>query len=148
MVYSEATYGRTFIIRLEDGDIIHDCVEKFAKDQNIEAATLTAVGGIDGGSRLVVGPKEGRSKIIEPMELVLDDVHEITGSGTLFLNGNDEPELHMHVACGRADDTVCGCIRRGVKVWHVVEIILHELTGTSARRVKDEATGFELLQPV
>jgi predicted DNA-binding protein with PD1-like motif len=53
----------------------------------------------------------------------------------------------MHLACGRKDRTVTGCVRRGVKVWQVMEIILWELTGTDAKRVLDPATGFELLQP-
>jgi predicted DNA-binding protein with PD1-like motif len=53
----------------------------------------------------------------------------------------------MHLACGRSNDTVTGCVRTGVKVWHVMEVVLFELTGSSAKRVYDEATGFELLSP-
>ena len=147
MKYSEATRGRTFIIRLEDGDILDECIEKFAADHNIKAASLIAVGGVDGGSRLVVGPEESRSDVITPMEFELDDAHEITGTGTLFLNDDDRPVLHMHLACGRSAETITGCARVQVKTWHVIEIILHELIGTDARRRLDDSTGFELLQP-
>ena len=147
MKYTEASRGRTFIIRLEDGDVLHECLEQFAVDNGINSASLIAVGGADGGSRLVVGPAESRSTVIDPMEHTLNDAHEIAGTGTLFLNERGKPELHMHLACGRAGDAVTGCARVGVKTWHVIEVILQELTNTSARRVKDEATGFELLMP-
>ena len=31
MKYSEAKPGRIFVIRLEDGDIVHEAIESFAK---------------------------------------------------------------------------------------------------------------------
>lgn len=37
MKYSEAKQGRTFVIRLEDGDIIHEEIEQFAKDHSINS---------------------------------------------------------------------------------------------------------------
>lgn len=147
MKYSEAKYGRVFVIRLEDGDILHECIEEFARENNVKGAFLIAVGGADKGSKLVVGPEEGRVESINPMEYVLNEVHEITGTGTVFLNGKGEPKLHMHVAAGRKDTTKTGCIRKGLKVWHVLEIILVELTDTKAKRILDEKTGFELLEP-
>jgi predicted DNA-binding protein with PD1-like motif len=147
MKYSEAKYGRVFVIRLEDGDILHECIEKFARENNVYAAFLIAVGGADKGSKLVVGPEEGRAESINPMEYILDEVHEITGTGTVFLNKKGEPKLHMHVASGRKDTTKTGCVREGLKVWHVLEIVLVELTGAKAKRKADEKTGFELLEP-
>jgi len=147
MKFSEAQTGRTFVIRLEDGDILHEEVERFAADKSICAATLTAVGGVDAGSCLIVGPEEGRAETIVPMEHVLDDVCEVTGIGTLFPDESGNPILHMHLACGRGEKTVTGCVRRGVKVWHLLEVILTELTGTQAARRPDASTGFDLLSP-
>lgn len=147
MKYSEAKQGRVFVIRLEDGDIIHEKIEAFAKEKNIRAAVLTIVGGIDKGSRLIVGPEDGRASKITPMELVLDDVYEVTGNGTIFPDDSGEPVLHMHIACGRENHSVTGCIRLGVKCWHVLEVMLIELTGNTATRQKDLATGFKLLCP-
>ena len=147
MKFSEAKTGRVFVIRLEDGDILHEEMERFSAEKGIGAATLTAVGGVDAGSCLIVGPKEGRSEKIVPMELVLDDVCEVTGSGTIFSDEEGTPILHMHLACGRSDQTITGCVRRGVKVWHVLEIILTELTGTQAVRRPDATVGFKLLNP-
>ena len=147
MKYSEARQGRVFIIRLEHGDVLHETVETFARDRGITAAALIAVGGADAGSRLVVGPADGSANPVEPMELSLQDVHEVTGSGTIFPGENDDPILHMHLACGREDRTTTGCVRRGVRVWHVMELVLFEIVDTKARRVTDPSVGFQLLIP-
>src|SRR6056297_1958034 len=117
MQYSEAQQGRTFILRLEDGEIIHETVENFAKEHNIQAASLIIVGGADEGSKLVVGPEDGRSSDIHPMEYILNHVHEIAGTGTLFPDEEGNPSLHMHITAGREGSAVTGCIRRGVKTW-------------------------------
>jgi predicted DNA-binding protein with PD1-like motif len=146
MRYSEAKTGRNFILRLEDGEILHEVVEKFAADHQIRAAKLMVVGGVDKGSRLVVGPRESRAEKIEPMEIVLEDAHEVTGFGTIFLNEDGLPVSHIHISCGRGERVITGCARRGVKVWLVLEVIITELLGTEAKRVKD-CNGFELLWP-
>ena len=147
MKYSEAKQGRIFVIRLEDGDILHETIEGFAREKDIKAASLIALGGADKGSRLIVGPEDGRAPKIVPMSHVLDDVHEISGTGTLFPDDEGRPALHMHIACGREDKTVTGCVRDGVKVWQVMEVILYELLDSSASRIPDKATGFKLLRP-
>jgi predicted DNA-binding protein with PD1-like motif len=147
MKYSQARQGRVFVIRLEDGEIIHEVIENFAREKSIGAASLIIIGGVDAESRLVVGPEEGRGEPIRPMEHRLTDVHEITGTGTLFPNERGEPVLHMHIACGRKETTLTGCVRRGVRAWQVLEVVLTELTENSARRIHDKQTGFELLEP-
>jgi len=147
MKFSEAKPGRIFILRLEDGDILHESIEAFAREHGIQTAALIALGGADVGSKLVVGPAEGRSQPIIPMEHVLGNVHEVAGVGTIFPNANGQPVLHMHVSGGREGQTVTGCVRRGVNVWHVVEVVIWELTGSTGRRLQDTTTGFELLQP-
>jgi predicted DNA-binding protein with PD1-like motif len=147
MKFSEAKPGRIFVLRLEDGEILHEKLESFAREHGIEAAALIAVGVADEGSTLVVGPERGRASAIVPLEQVLLGEHESAGVGTLFPDADGRPILHMHLACGRNRETVTGCVRRGVKVWQVMEVILWELSPTKARRLYDPATGFDLLQP-
>lgn len=147
MKYSQAKQGRIFVIRLEDGDIIHEQIEKLAKIESIQAASLTIIGGADKDSTVTVGPEDGRSKTITPFEHTLDDVHEVVGTGTIFPNEKGEPILHMHIASGRQTSTITGCVRKGVKTWHILEIILIELIGVTAKRSLDSTTGFELLNP-
>jgi len=147
MKYSEAKQGRVFVIRLEDGETVHEEIEKFAHDQSITAAVMIIVGGAAEGSRLVVGPEDGHERPIHPMEHILDNVHEIAGTGTLFPDDEGNPTLHMHMACGRHANTATGCIRSGVKVWQVMEVILFELTESTGERVFEPDLGFKLLEP-
>ncbi len=147
MKYSEAQFGRVFVIRLEDGDIVHESIESLAAENGVKAGVLVILGGADKGSRLVVGPEDGRAEAITPMTRVLENVNEVAGTGTLFPDENDQPVLHMHMACGREDKTVTGCVRTGVRVWHVMEAVLFELTETAAIRKPDAITGFALLSP-
>ncbi|RJR44949.1 MAG: DNA-binding protein [Desulfobacteraceae bacterium] len=147
MKYSEARTGRVFILRLEDGDILHESVESFAREQGVRAAAAIVLGGADEGSKLVVGPEDSRSSPVVPLEHLLHGVHEVAGVGTVFPDETGKPVLHMHIAGGRRNSAVAGCIRRGVRVWKVMEIVLLELLGASARRKMDATTGFEMLEP-
>ncbi|MEX1300414.1 MAG: PPC domain-containing DNA-binding protein [Desulfotignum sp.] len=147
MKYSCAHPGRVFVIRLEDGEVIHETIESFAREQEIRAASLLVLGGADQGSVLVTGPKQGRQFPVIPQTHVLDEVHEVSGTGTLFPDEAGNPVLHMHLACGRGHSAVTGCIRKGVKVWQVMEVILYELTGSTGVRRTDGLTGFALLVP-
>jgi predicted DNA-binding protein with PD1-like motif len=148
MKSSSARLGRVFVLRLEDGDIVHECIEQFAAAHGITHAALTLHGGADQGSILVTGPREGRMPPpITPQTTALENVHEAVGTGTLFPDEKGQPILHVHLACGRGRETVTGCIRTGVKTWHVLEVILIELAGSTASRRPDPATGFDLLVP-
>lgn len=147
MKYSEARQGRVFVVRLEDGEVLHEVIEDFAREQGVNAAALILVGGADKESELVVGPEDGRAEVINPMQHTLDDVHEIAGVGSIFPDEDGNPVLHMHAACGRNGSTVTGCVRAGVKVWHVAEVILFELMDSSAKRRLELETGFKLLDP-
>lgn len=147
MKYSTAQPGRIFILRLENGDVLHETIEAFARAQSIRAAALIALGGADEGSKLVVGPEDGRALPVIPMEHVLAGVHEIAGVGTIFPDAEGQPTLHMHIAAGRNGAAVAGCVRRGVTVWYVTEVVLWELNNSTAHRAPDPAIGFALLQP-
>jgi predicted DNA-binding protein with PD1-like motif len=147
MKYSQAKLGRTFVVRLEDGDVLHQSMEKLAAENNINAASVTILGGADKGSRLVVAPEDPRARKLVPMEHVLEDVAEITGTGTIFPDEAGKPVLHMHISCGRGAETISGCVRKGVLVWQVMEVVVQELLDSSGVRRPDAATGFELLQP-
>ena len=147
MKYAEVKQGWIFLIRLEDGEIVHQEIEKFARDHSITAAAMIIIGGADEGSKLVVGPEHGREKPINPLEHILENVHEIAGTGTLFPDEEGNPTIHMHMACGRNANTITGCIRNGVKVWQIMEIVLFELIDSTVKRVFDPDLGFKLLTP-
>jgi len=147
MKYSKAEFGRVFVLRLEDGEILHEVVEQFARDHRIKAAALIAVGAADKDSALVVGPAGRNQRPVRPMVRLLENTSEIAGAGTLFPNEKGEPILHMHVAAGRAEKTTTGCVRKGVRIWQVAEVVIFELRNADAVRRLNPELGFELLEP-
>jgi uncharacterized protein len=52
----------------------------------------------------------------------------------------------MHASLGRGNSTTTGCIRMGIDIWVIGEIILLEVSNTAAHRAIDQKTGFELLE--
>jgi len=146
MQFTEAKFGRIFILRLHDGDHLPDILETFAIKQRIEGALCFFIGGVKDKSRVVVGPKEGEAMPPEPVVTLLKGVHEICGVGTIFLNEEGMPVLHMHASFGRGEKTVTGCVRMGIDVWQIGEVIVLELAGALATRAKDSNTGFEFLE--
>ena len=146
MKVSEGRIGRVFVIRLEDGDVVPQCIERFAREQGVSVAQVIMVGGI-GGGQVVVGPRRSDRMPPEPMLLPVDGAHEVVGVGVLAPGEEGRPVLHIHGALGRSGATLTGCLRPGVTTWLVGEVILCEILGTTARRIKDEASGFALLEP-
>ena len=147
MRFSEASRGRVFVLRLEHGEVIHESLERFAEEHGVLAATVLCVGGAERRSALVVGPEDGEVMPPKPVTRELDGVCEIAAVGTLFPDEHGRPVLHMHAACGRGGATTTGCVRAGVKVWHVGEVVVQELVDTTAVRRHDRKTGFALLEP-
>ena len=147
MKYSEGNIGRIFVIRLEDGDKLPAAIESFAADHNVLRGMCILVGGVKGDSKIIVGPESSDAMPPAPMLLSLIGVHEISGVGTIFPDKQGKPILHMHAAMGRGDQTKVGCIRPGIDVWQVGEVILLEITDNTSQRVLDDLTGFALLEP-
>ncbi|BBD07224.1 uncharacterized protein DFE_0498 [Desulfovibrio ferrophilus] len=138
--------GRVFVLRLEDGDRVPDCIEQFARDKNIARGVVIMIGGIGGGT-LVVGPEDGAAATITPILHTLEGVHEVAAMGTLFPNEAGVASLHMHATMGRGDTARTGCVRQGVDIWKIGEVVIQEIIG-SMRRVTDPTFGFEILDVV
>ena len=148
MQFTEARLGRVFILRLHDGDHLPDVLESFAEQQKVSSALCFLVGGVKKQGRVVVGPKSAESEAVpvEPVVTLLSGVSEVAGMGTIFRNEEGKPKLHMHASFGRGEKAITGCVRMGVDVWRIGEVVVLELAGTSAKRIVDKETGFELLK--
>ena len=145
MIYSQGSLGRVFVLRLGDGDQIPGAIETFARERNITNALCAALGGVESGN-LVTGPEDGAVMPPTPMLHAIAAVHEAAAVGTLFPDAEGEPKLHMHASLGRKDQTATGCVRPGLDVWKILEVVIIELTGLDLARKKDSETGFELLE--
>ena len=146
MKASEGRLGRVFVIRLEDGDVLPDCIEKFAEKNGVSIGHVILVGGI-GEGQIVVGPRDSQKMPPEPMLLPIDGAHEVAGVGVLAPGEDGKPVLHIHAALGRSGQTMTGCLRPGVTTWLVAEAILYEILGARVSRRKDKKSGFSLLEP-
>ena len=145
MKVSEGRIGRVFVIRLEDGDIVPECIEKFAEDKGISVGQVVLVGGI-GGGEVVVGPRRSDEMPPEPVLLPVDGAHEVAGVGVLAPDEDGKPVLHIHGALGRSGKTLTGCLRPGVTTWLVAEAVIYEILDVKATRVYDKASEFKLLE--
>lgn len=146
MNYTEAQLGRIFILRLQQNERLHEVIEKFAQQKQITSALCFFLGGAEDKSKVVVGPEDGNIMPPNPMITLLKGVHEGHGVGTIFVDEAGKPKLHMHGSFGRNNTSITGCVRMGVDVWQIGEIVLLELKGGSAKRKRNEQTGFEFLE--
>jgi len=138
--------GRDFVIRLDDGDVVPGCIERFAEENGVSVGHAVLVGGI-GGGEVVVGPRCSQEMPPQPMLLPVDGAHEVVGVGVLAPDEDGKPVLHIHAALGRSGQTMSGCLRPGVETWLVGEVVLYEILGVKAVRVRDAESGFSLLEP-
>ena len=145
MKSSEGRLGRVFVIRFEDGDILPECIERFAEEQGVTTGHVILIGGI-GSGKVVVGPENSEDRPPQPMVLPVSGVSEVAGVGVLAPGEDGKPALHIHAALGRAGQTLTGCLRQGVTTWVLAEAILYEITGAQVKRVMNEDVGFNLLE--
>jgi predicted DNA-binding protein with PD1-like motif len=139
--------GRVLVLRLDDGDVLHECVEQAAREARMERAAVLALGGADRGSRLVVGPEDGEAEVTVPVHTELAGASEMAAVGTIFPDEDGRPSLHMHATFGRGERAVTGCVRAGVNAWLIQEVVMIELLGLDSARVTDPKSGFKLLVP-
>ncbi len=140
----EGRLGRVFVLRLDDGDIVPDCVERFATQENVKVAQIVLLGAVKAGE-VVAGPRDAHTMPVNPMLLPVDGVHELIGVGLLAPDEEGSPRLHVHGALGRAGTTLTGCLRPGVDTWNLMEVVVTEILNEGVRRVHDDVSGFSVL---
>jgi predicted DNA-binding protein with PD1-like motif len=144
MIAAEGSIGRVFVLRLEQGDRLPECIERFAGERGVVRGVCWMVGGV-GGGRLVVGPEDEDRRPVVTLLHELQGVHEAAAVGMLFPTEDGTPRLHMHAALGRDGQTRTGCVRLGIDVWQLGEVVLLEVLDVALLRRVDPDTGFEVL---
>ena len=56
MKYTSGHFGRIFVLRLEDGDSVHECIETVARRETVQSGICLFVGGADTGFNLLSIP--------------------------------------------------------------------------------------------
>ncbi len=142
MEYRTGEINRVFIVRFDEGDDFLGELKKMISTENIRQGWFHVLGGIREAD-VVTGPRLP----VMPPEPVWDTVRgarETLGSGSIFWDEN-EPKIHLHAAMGHHGDTLTACVRRGTKVYLVLEVIIFEITGFAATRPWYAEGGFNRL---
>ncbi len=141
MQYSEGQVGRVFTVRIDDGEDFIREIERFVAAMNIQSGMIHFLGAARNAT-LVTGPKE----MVVPPTPRREEIFggwELLGFATIH-PGVEGPSLHIHTVAGKGIRSVAGCLREKAEVYLVVEAIVTEFVGISARRLPDEATGVNL----
>ena len=142
MDYRTGTVNRIVTIRFDEGDdFLHGLTEVVTKE-NIRCAWFFVLGGLR-EAEVVTGPKEPVMPP-DPVWRAVSGARETLGAGSIFWDG-DDPKIHLHAAMGHHGDTLTACVRKGAKVYLVLEVCLIEISGIDASRPWYPAGGFNRL---
>ncbi len=135
MQYTEGQIGRVFVVRIDDGEDMLLSLRQFIIDKNIQAGSIQFLGALMSG-RMVTGPEE---PVIPPVPhfVMFEGGWEVFGVGTIY-PGEGGPHIHYHGSVGRSGHALTGCLREKAITYLIVEAVITEFTGLSARREFDE----------
>jgi uncharacterized protein len=137
MKQASGTAGRIHVLRLLPGADVRTSIRDWANENTIEAAVIaSAVGSLTRAHLRYAGRADGI--------MTTADLEVLSFSGTLSRHG-----MHVHLSVADRDGQVLGGhLLEGCTVRTTLELIIHAIDGVSMLRMKDEATGYDELDPV
>jgi uncharacterized protein len=141
MQYTEGQIGRVFVVRIDDGEDMLISLHQFINDKSIQAGSILFLGALMNG-RMVTGPEE---PVIPPVPhfVMFEGGWEVFGVGTIY-PGECGPHIHYHASVGRSGHALTGCLREKAITYLIVEAVILEFNGLSARREFDKRTQVHL----
>jgi predicted DNA-binding protein with PD1-like motif len=141
MQYTEGQIGRVFVVRIDDGEDMLISLHQFISDKNIHAGSILFLGALMNG-RMVTGPED---PVIPPVPhfVLFEGGWEVFGVGTIY-PGEGGPHIHYHASVGRSGHALTGCLREKAITYLIVEAVITEFNGLSARREFDKKTQVHL----
>jgi predicted DNA-binding protein with PD1-like motif len=135
MQYTEGQLGRVFVVRIDDGEDMLISLHQFINNKSIQAGSILFLGALMNG-RMVTGPEE---PVIPPVPhfVMFEGGWEVFGIGTIFMEEGG-PHIHYHASVGRSGHALTGCLREKATTYLIVEAVILEFTGLSARREFDK----------
>jgi len=135
MQYTEGQLGRVFVVRIDDGEDMLASLRTFIAEKEIQAGSIMFLGALMSG-RMVTGPEE---PVIPPVPhfVMFEGGWEVFGVGTIY-PGEDGPHIHYHASVGRSGHALTGCLRDTATTYLIIEVVIQEFIGLSARREFDE----------
>ena len=141
LIHSDAGQ-RTLVAVLETGDEVFASLKRFANDERLSAAQISAIGAF---SRATLMYFEWDTK--QYRTIPVDEQVEVAAlTGDIALDQRGEPALHLHVVLGRRDGTTRGGHLLEAHVRPTLEVVLVE-SPEHLRKETDEETGLALIRP-
>ncbi len=141
MQYTEGQLGRVFVVRIDNGEDMLISLRQFIEDKSIQAGSILFLGALMNG-RMVTGPEE---PVIPPVPhfVMFEGGWEVFGVGTIYA-GEGGPHIHYHASVGRSGHALTGCLREKATTYLIIEAVILEFTGLSARMEFDKKTQIHL----
>jgi predicted DNA-binding protein with PD1-like motif len=129
----------TYAVVLDTGDEVVTELGKFVREQEVEAASVTAIGAF---RRARLGYFEWETKQYKQIP-VEEQVEVLSLLGDVAV-ADDGPTLHLHAVLGKADGSVVGGHLLEAHVRPTLEVILIQ-PPSYLRKRKDPETGLALI---
>ena len=129
----------TYAVVLDTGDEVIVELGKFVREQEVEAASVTAIGAF---SRAVLGYFQWETK--QYKKITVDAQVEVLSLLGDVAVGDQGPTLHLHAVLGKADGSVVGGHLIEAYVRPTLEVILIQ-PPSYLRKRKDPETGLALI---
>jgi predicted DNA-binding protein with PD1-like motif len=130
---------RTFVVVMDKGDDAAAELARFAREQGVTGAGLTAVGACREATLAYFDPETMTYQDIP----VTEQAEVLSLLGDIAVHGSDQA-VHAHAVLGLRDgSTVGGHLQRAV-VWPTLEVIVTESPAHLRKRV-DPETGLALI---
>lgn len=141
MQYTEGQLGRVFVVRIDNGEDMLVSLRQFIEDKSIQAGSILFLGALMNG-RMVTGPEE---PVIPPVPhfVMFEGGWEVFGVGTIY-TGEGGPHIHYHASVGRSGHALTGCLREKATTYLIIEAVILEFSGLTARREFDKKTQVHL----
>jgi uncharacterized protein len=131
---------KTFALVFDTGDEVMAGLSSFAAENDLNAASITAIGAF---SDATLGYFDMERK--EYKQIPVDEQVEVLSLiGDIAPKENGEPQVHAHVVLGKSDGTTKGGHLLEAHVRPTLEVILTE-SPEHLRRRTDEETGLPLI---
>jgi predicted DNA-binding protein with PD1-like motif len=118
------------VVILDPGEEAFAALARFANEQGIAAASLTAIGAFE---RATVGWFDISSKSYRKIE-VGEQCEVLSAIGDVAIGDDGKPSLHVHIVLGLADGSTRGGHLLAGTVRPTLEVVLTEVPATLRRR--------------
>jgi predicted DNA-binding protein with PD1-like motif len=144
MKHTSGKIKAVHLLKFENNDDFIAETNAFIKKKRIKTAFFMFLGALRKGD-IVSGPKK---PVIPPVPFwnSFDNAWEVFGVGSVFLGGNNEPQVHIHASLGKGKKAKMGCVRKNARVFLVIEALMLELSGIDAVKDIDPETGLNMLK--